>query len=50
MIRLSGLAADLVALARFLFKPGGRLVFFLPTVIGEYNELDLDCLLCHGMG
>jgi hypothetical protein len=27
-----------------------RLVFFLPAVIGEYNELDLDCLLCYGMG
>jgi tRNA (guanine10-N2)-methyltransferase len=46
---LSALAADLVILARYLLKPGGRLVFFLPTVIDEYKELDLDSLLCDGM-
>ena len=46
---LSALAADLVVLARYLLKPGGRLVFFLPTVIDEYKELDLDSLLCDGM-
>ncbi|KAH9046076.1 hypothetical protein EDB84DRAFT_1435743 [Lactarius hengduanensis] len=27
---------------------GGRLVFFPPTVIDEYNELDLDSMLCDG--
>ncbi|KAH9979058.1 RNA methylase [Lactifluus volemus] len=46
---LSALAADLVSLARYLLKPGGRLVFFLPTVIDEYKELDLDSMLCDGM-
>ena len=46
---LSALAADLVALARYLLKPGGRLVFFLPTVIDEYKELDLDSVVCDGM-
>jgi tRNA (guanine10-N2)-methyltransferase len=46
---LSALAVDLVVLARYLLKPGGRLVFFLPTVIDEYKELDLDSLLCDGM-
>ena len=46
---LSALATDLVVLARYLLKPGGRLVFFLPTVVDEYKELDLDSLLCDGM-
>jgi tRNA (guanine10-N2)-methyltransferase len=46
---LSALATDLVVLARYLLKPGGRLVFFLPTVIDEYKELDLDSMLCDGM-
>lgn len=46
---LSVLAADLVVLARYLLKPDGRLVFFLPTVIDEYKELDLDSMLCDGM-
>jgi hypothetical protein len=46
---LSALAADLVSLARYLLKPGGRLVFFLPTVRDEYKELDLDSMLCDGM-
>jgi hypothetical protein len=46
---LSALAADLVVLARYLLKPGGRLVFFLPTVIDEYKELDMDSVVCDGM-
>jgi tRNA (guanine10-N2)-methyltransferase len=46
---LSALASDLVVLARYLLKPGGRLVFFLPTVIDEYKELDLDSMVCDGM-
>lgn len=46
---LSALAADLVVLARYLLNPGGRLVFFLPTVIDEYKVLDLDSMLCDGM-
>ncbi|KAH9036726.1 hypothetical protein EDB83DRAFT_2208161, partial [Lactarius deliciosus] len=46
---LSALAADLVVLARYLLNPGGRLVFFLPIVIDEYKEPDLDSMLCDGM-
>lgn len=39
---LSSLAVDLVLLARYMLKPGGRLVFFLPTVTEEYAELDVQ--------
>jgi len=46
---LSHLAADLVMLARYLLKPGGRLVFFLPTVTEEYEEVDIHTMLCEGM-
>jgi tRNA (guanine10-N2)-methyltransferase len=46
---LSALAVDLVLLARYLLKPGGRLVFFLPTVTDEYAELDVQAMLCEGM-
>lgn len=44
---LSELASDLVLLARYLLKPGGRLVFFLPTVTEEYQEVDIP--ICAGM-
>jgi tRNA (guanine10-N2)-methyltransferase len=46
---LSLLAADLVVLARYLLKPDGRLVFFLPTVNEQYEEVDIQSLLCDGM-
>ncbi|KAG5647054.1 hypothetical protein DXG03_001424 [Asterophora parasitica] len=46
---LSHLATDLVLLARHLLKPRGRLVFFLPTVTDEYEELDIRSMLCEGM-
>ena len=46
---LSRLAADLVLLARYLLKPDGRLVFFLPTVTEEYEEVDIDTMVCEGM-
>ncbi|KAF4620526.1 hypothetical protein D9613_000293 [Agrocybe pediades] len=46
---LSHLAVDLVLLARYLLKPGGRLVFFLPTVTDEYEEVDIYSMLCDGM-
>ncbi|KAF8160674.1 S-adenosyl-L-methionine-dependent methyltransferase [Crassisporium funariophilum] len=46
---LSHLATDLVLLARYLLKPGGRLVFFLPTVTDEYEEVDIQTMLCDGM-
>ncbi|KAJ6475317.1 S-adenosyl-L-methionine-dependent methyltransferase [Mycena vitilis] len=46
---LSLLAADLVVLARYLLKPDGRLVFFLPTVNEQYEEVDIRSLLCDGM-
>ncbi|KAJ3484176.1 hypothetical protein NLI96_g5827 [Meripilus lineatus] len=46
---LSALATDLVVLARYMLKPGGRLVFFLPTVTEEYEEVDIHTMLCEGM-
>ncbi|KAJ7045462.1 S-adenosyl-L-methionine-dependent methyltransferase [Mycena alexandri] len=46
---LSLLAADLVLLARYLLKPEGRLVFFLPTVNEQYEEVDIQAMLCDGM-
>jgi tRNA (guanine10-N2)-methyltransferase len=46
---LSELVSDLVMLSRYMLKPGGRLVFFLPTVSDEYEEIDIDTMLCHGM-
>lgn len=46
---LSSLASDLVLLARYMLKPQGRLVFFLPTVTDEYEELDVQSMLCDGM-
>ncbi|KAJ7783080.1 S-adenosyl-L-methionine-dependent methyltransferase [Mycena metata] len=46
---LSLLAADLVLLARYLLKPEGRLVFFLPTVNEQYEEVDIQSMLCDGM-
>ncbi|RDB25139.1 tRNA (guanine(10)-N2)-methyltransferase [Hypsizygus marmoreus] len=46
---LSSLAVDLVLLARYLLKPNGRLVFFLPTVTEEYEEVDIHLMLCEGM-
>jgi tRNA (guanine10-N2)-methyltransferase len=30
-------------------KPGGRLVFFVPTVTDEYEEIDIHQMLCDGM-
>lgn len=38
---LVDLTKDLVQLARYLLVPGGRLVFFLPTVHDEYDEVDI---------
>ncbi len=46
---LSDLVRDLVRLARYLLKPNGRLVFFLPTVTDEYEAVDVDVALCNGM-
>ena len=46
---LSLLATDLVLLSRYLLKPGGRLVFFLPTVNDQYEEVDIQSMLCDGM-
>ncbi|KAJ7287585.1 S-adenosyl-L-methionine-dependent methyltransferase [Mycena rebaudengoi] len=46
---LSNLAVDLVVLARYLLKPDGRLVFFLPTVNERYEEVDIQSMLCEGM-
>nr|XP_018266731.1 tRNA (guanine10-N2)-methyltransferase [Kwoniella dejecticola CBS 10117]OBR88889.1 tRNA (guanine10-N2)-methyltransferase [Kwoniella dejecticola CBS 10117] len=38
---LANLTLDLVQLARWLLVPGGRLVFFLPTVNEDYTEVDV---------
>ncbi|KAH8107747.1 tRNA guanosine-2'-O-methyltransferase, partial [Cristinia sonorae] len=46
---LSALATDLILLSRYLLKPNGRLVFFLPTVTDEYEEVDVQTMLCEGM-
>ncbi|KAI0762102.1 tRNA guanosine-2'-O-methyltransferase [Trametes elegans] len=46
---LSELARDLVLLGRYMLKPRGRLVFFLPTVTEEYKEVDVEAMLCEGM-
>ncbi|KAL1695610.1 hypothetical protein GGG16DRAFT_45197 [Schizophyllum commune] len=46
---LSELARDLVLYARYLLKPEGRLVFFLPTVNEHYQEVDVQSMLCPGM-
>jgi len=44
---LSDLVQDLVCFARYLLKPGGKLVFFLPTVNDEYRDVDIP--KCEGM-
>ncbi|TFY76840.1 hypothetical protein EWM64_g7171 [Hericium alpestre] len=49
LYELSALATDLVLLARYLLRPGGRLVFFLPTVTDEYQEVDIQTMTCEGM-
>ncbi|KAF9054991.1 tRNA guanosine-2'-O-methyltransferase [Hymenopellis radicata] len=46
---LSKLAVDLVLMARYLLRHNGRLVFFLPTVNEEYEEVDIHTMLCSGM-
>ncbi|KAJ3549722.1 hypothetical protein NM688_g5150 [Phlebia brevispora] len=46
---LSALAVDLVLFARYMLRPGGRLVFFLPTVTDEYTDVDVETMLCPGM-
>jgi len=46
---LSALATDLILLSRYLLKPNGRLVFFLPTVTDEYEEVDVQTMMCEGM-
>jgi tRNA (guanine10-N2)-methyltransferase len=32
-----------------MLKPQGRLVFFLPTITEEYEEVDIDTMICDGM-
>ena len=46
---LSELVSDLVLFSRAMLKPQGRLVFFLPTVTEEYEEIDIDTMMCGGM-
>jgi len=38
---LADLALDLTKFAHWMLKPGGRLVFFLPTVNDDYQEVDI---------
>ncbi|WVN89225.1 uncharacterized protein L203_104443 [Cryptococcus depauperatus CBS 7841] len=38
---LANLTLDLILLARWLLVPKGRLVFFLPTVTEDYDEIDI---------
>lgn len=38
---LVDLAQDLVHLARYMLVPGGRLVFFLPTISDEFEHVDV---------
>lgn len=46
---LSELVSDLVLFSRAMLKPQGRLVFFLPTVTEEYEEIDIHTMTCDGM-
>ena len=46
---LSELVSDLVLFSRAMLKPRGRLVFFLPTVTEEYEEIDINTMMCDGM-
>jgi tRNA (guanine10-N2)-methyltransferase len=46
---LSELVSDLVLFSRAMLKPQGRLVFFLPTVAEDYEEIDIDTMMCDGM-
>lgn len=46
---LSALVVDLILLARYLLKPRGLLVFFLPTVTDSYEQVDIISSLCEGM-
>ena len=46
---LSELISDLVLFSRAMLKPQGRLVFFLPTVTEDYEEVDIDTMMCSGM-
>lgn len=38
---IADLAVDLVRLARYALRPGGRLVFFLPVVSEKYENVDV---------
>ena len=44
---IADLAVDLVRLARYALRPGGRLVFFLPVVSEKYENVDVP--LVEGM-
>ena len=44
---LADLTMDLLLYARYLLRPSGRLVFFLPTVNEEYADVDIP--QCEGM-
>lgn len=41
---LSEVLIELLKKALYLLKPGGRLVYWLPTVVDEYQESDVPVL------
>jgi len=45
---MANLTLDIILLARYLLVPGGRLVFFIPTITEEWDEVDLPVV--EGMG
>jgi hypothetical protein len=38
---MANLTLDIILLARYLLVPKGRLVFFIPTITEEWDEVDL---------
>jgi tRNA (guanine10-N2)-methyltransferase len=38
---MANLTLDIIQLARYLLVPKGRLVFFIPTITEDWDEVDL---------
>jgi tRNA (guanine10-N2)-methyltransferase len=41
---MANLTLDIIQLARYLLVPKGRLVFFIPTITEEWDEVDLPAV------
>jgi tRNA (guanine10-N2)-methyltransferase len=41
---MANLAMDLIQLARYLLVPKGRLVFFVPTISEDWDEVDIPVI------